>query len=93
MMSVFCYMRLANKDELPMDKQSESVRSSAEEQGFKVVNTGSCMLDNKLLSLLTTQQGQLNEAVITFRVQKDVKTDLVNAILQYEMLAKLASMV
>ena len=68
MMSIFCYLRLANRDELPMDKQAESVRSTAEKQGFKVVNTGSCLLDNKILSLLTTQQGQLNEAVITFRV-------------------------
>ena len=61
-------MRLANKDELPMDKQAESVRTTTEKHGFKVVNTGRCQLDNKILSLLTTQQAQLNEAVITFRV-------------------------
>ena len=67
MMSVFCYLRLANKDEMPLDKQAESVRSTAEKQGFKVVNTGSCLLDNKILSMLSTQQAQLNEAVITFR--------------------------
>ena len=75
-MTTICYVRVANKECLceeshkertTQKKQAELEKAYAEKQGFKVVNTGSSQLDTKILSLLTTQQAQLNEAVITFR--------------------------
>lgn len=75
-MTTFCYVRVANKECLSEGRQTESInqerqaelaKAYAEKQGLKVVNTGSSQLDVKILSLQTTQQAQLNEAVITFK--------------------------
>ena len=66
-MTTLCYVRVANKECLSEKSQVEIAKASTEKQGFKVVNTGSSRLDEKILSLLATQQAQLNEAVITFR--------------------------
>lgn len=66
-MTTLCYLRVANKECLSEGSQAELARACAEERGFKVVNTGNSQLDAKILSLLMTQQAQLNEAVVTFR--------------------------
>lgn len=66
-MATFCYARVANQECLSEASQKELAKTYAEKQGFKVVNTGNSQLDVKILSLLTTQQAQLNEAVVTFK--------------------------
>lgn len=66
-MTTLCYVRVANKECLSEESQAELAKACAEKRGFKVVNTGNSQLDAKILSLLTTQQAHLNEAVITFR--------------------------
>lgn len=66
-MTTLCYVRVANKACLSDESHAELAKACAEKRGFKVVNTGSSQLDARLLSLLTSQQAQLNGAVITFR--------------------------
>jgi len=66
-LSAFCYVRLANRPDLPKENQAALVRAKAQKHGFEIINTGNSSLDVKILALLSQQSMQLNEAVITFR--------------------------
>lgn len=69
-MTAVCYVRFANRDcleQASQTSQAEIVKKEAEQRGFKIVDTGSSRLDAKILSLLTREGAQLNQAVITFR--------------------------
>lgn len=66
-MNVFCYVRTAHKPPMANEEQATLIRREAEENGFKVINTGNTYLDSRILGLLHNNRAKLQQAVITFK--------------------------